>query len=334
MAADSADAALFRTALSELTTLRRRPLPTPTPLRRLDLPSLSSKLLQGLRPEITLVQGIRDRHPILVEGFPWRNPDPLERILAAPEFPQPMATPLGDLSAEWILPGLSQLPPNTVAALLPNRAFIESYMVGLNHEMTRELLFNQYPVDQRNTYFVQFWDSRGYVPGSADPDAGRGTEGLKDIKPIRTWGASQLGANTRRVPAGEQLVLVIRGDLIRRYSNVIVYAERGTGSPRQPDPTQQRYPAFQGRLGSDLAFFGFDLGRTEARSNPGWFFILQESATAIRFGMTAADAPPGYAHPADFPGAAGAASTAAQVAIRSFKPPVRVAVHASELIGP
>jgi len=331
---DSGDAALFRTALSELTTLRRRPLPTPPPLRRLDLPALSSKLLQGLRPEVTLVQGIRDRHQIFVEGFPWRNPDPLERILAAPEFPQPMAIPLGELSPEWILPGVSQLPPNTVAALVPNRVFIESYMVGLNHEMTRELLFNQYPIDQRNTYFAQFWDSRGYVPGNADPDADRGTEGLKDIKPIRTWGASQLGANTRRVPSAEQLVLVIRGDLIRRYSSVVVYAERGTGSPRQPDPIQQRYPAFQGRLGSDLAYFGFDLGRGEARSDPGWFFILQESATAIRFGVPSTDAPPGYARPADFANGAGAASTAAQVAIRAFKPPVRVAIHASELIGP
>ena len=31
-------------------------------------------------------------------------------------------------------------------------------MVGLNHEFARELLWREYPTDQRGSYFRQFWD--------------------------------------------------------------------------------------------------------------------------------------------------------------------------------
>ena len=31
-------------------------------------------------------------------------------------------------------------------------------MVGVNHEMSRTLLFNEYPTDQRGTDFQHFWD--------------------------------------------------------------------------------------------------------------------------------------------------------------------------------
>ena len=31
-------------------------------------------------------------------------------------------------------------------------------MVGLNHEFARELLWREFPTDQRGSYFRQFWD--------------------------------------------------------------------------------------------------------------------------------------------------------------------------------
>ena len=37
-------------------------------------------------------------------------------------------------------------------------------MVGLNHEFARELLWREYPTDQRGSYFRQFWDVSGYQP--------------------------------------------------------------------------------------------------------------------------------------------------------------------------
>ena len=56
------------------------------------------------------------------------------------------------------------MPPEHDHALETNPRFIESYMVGLNHEMARELLWREYPTDQRGTCFRQFWDLSAVVP--------------------------------------------------------------------------------------------------------------------------------------------------------------------------
>ena len=57
------------------------------------------------------------------------------------------------------MPGLEHVPADTVQLLRDERRFIEAYMVGLNSEMGRELLWRGYPTDQRGTYFRQFWDA-------------------------------------------------------------------------------------------------------------------------------------------------------------------------------
>ena len=67
-----------------------------------------------------------------------------------------MVEPLRDLTQDWLLPGLNQVPANSLSLVVPNRRFIEAYMVGLNHEMARELLWSGFPTDQRGTYFDRF----------------------------------------------------------------------------------------------------------------------------------------------------------------------------------
>ena len=39
----------------------------------------------------------------------------------------------------------------------------------------------------------------------------------------------------------------------------------------------------------DVTFLGFDLKREDATANPGWFFVIQEQPTEPRFGMDEAD---------------------------------------------
>ena len=56
-------------------------------------------------------------------------------------------------------PGLEQVPANTVTLLETNPEFVESFLVGLNAEMSSELLWRNYPTDQRGTFFRQFWDT-------------------------------------------------------------------------------------------------------------------------------------------------------------------------------
>ena len=84
--------------------------------------------------------------------------DPLDPILAAPEFPQAMYSYLRDVAGDWFVPGLENVLDDTVTLLEANSGAIEAYMVGLSHEMGRELLWREFPTDQRGTYFKQFWD--------------------------------------------------------------------------------------------------------------------------------------------------------------------------------
>ncbi len=147
--------------------------------------------------------------------------------MAAPEFPQPMYAPLRDLSADYVLPGVELVPPDTLGILLANHAFIEGYMVGLNHEMARQLLWNDYPTDQRGSYFRQFWDVKAYVPQKGDPsDPAKLRELLKDIPLIHTWPKPlPLGQHPNRTDIVQNnVVLLVRGELFKRYPNAIVYA--------------------------------------------------------------------------------------------------------------
>lgn len=199
-----------------------------------------------------------------------RRTDPLEPVMAAPDFPQPMYQPLTGLAREWLLPGLEHMSEG-VALFRTNWPFVESYLVGLNHELARKLLWNGYPTDQRGTYFRHFW-------GGATAEAG----------PIHGWSAP-LGEN-RQLPV-DPLVLLVRGALIRRYPNVVVYAAEAVPGAHGREPGQQeRQPIFFGRVEPDVALFGFDLDRDVARGDPGWFFVLAEHPSEPRFGLAVAGA--------------------------------------------
>ncbi len=184
-----------------------------------------------------------------------------------------------------------------------NQKFIESYMAGLNHEMACELLWHEYPTDQRGTCFRQFWDVSGYM---GPQPAG----GLKDIRPIHMWGKSELGGNAcQETTDGEKIVLLIRGELLRHYPNTIIYVQKAMlkdengpsvaeGGIRDENPgaKNKKSPLFFGRLAPDIFFAGFALSQQEARGDDestdqeqqGWYFVLQEQPSEPRFGLDAA----------------------------------------------
>jgi hypothetical protein len=206
-----------------------------------------------------------------------------------------------------------------VVALETNQQFIESYMVGVNHEFSRELLWREYPTDQRGSYFCQFWDVAGHFdPSVADAEALR--KKLYDIPPIHTWPrASELGQHdNRQANPGDkrnEVVLVIRGELLRKYPTTVVYAnaakwqtkangaidptkERELVEPSDADMTNPprsvvRTPLYEAKVEPDIYFFGFDLDAEEAKGGtgdnptdpPGWFFVLKERPGEPRFGF-------------------------------------------------
>ena len=292
---DDAAARAFRSAAADMLGRLSDPIETPPPLEAVRMSEVRGKIVAALDPRLTVVAGMRTRFdaPGIV-----RQPtaDPAEPVMAAPLFPQPMYVPLAALSQDWLLPGIEQVPPNTVTTVLTNQRFIEAYMTGLNHEMVRELQWNEYPTDMRGTCFRQFWDSAG---ASGAPDA------WPDITPHHEWsGGSRLGEHPARpAPAGQpHLVLLVRGEVFRRYPNTQVYAVKaraGTAVEHELGD-EELFPAFSGRVAPDVTFFGFELTVEEARgaaggdpAAQGWFFVLQEQPSEPRFGMDVADAPGG-----------------------------------------
>ena len=204
----------------------------------------------------------REDHQRASAGFADASPaatepraDPLEPILDAPDFPQPMYEALRDLSQDFLFPGLEQVPTNTVTVLETNPKFVESFLVGLNAEMSRELLWRNYPTDQRGTYFRQFWDTSA---GSEQPD----------IDMITNWGDRKLGENAaRRRTTGA-------ADSRRAAAAVSELGDlcRGGGATADgqlelsPDPAEERHPLFRGTLKPDVTFLGFDSERQKKPS--------------------------------------------------------------------
>ena len=299
---DSAEAALFRQAAAEYqaTIARGAELAQPRPQPALALDAIQATLLARLDPQETLPARIRQR--IAISPGLWAPEDPLEPIMAYPRFDRPMVEALRDLSQELLLPGLEAIKPNTVTLLETNPRFIEAYMVGLNHEMGRELLWREYPTDQRGSYFRQFWDVRGRVP---PPRTAQERERLKDIPEIHRWqDANDLGANMTGGSIEGRLVLLVRGELLRRFPTAMVYASRaqfttGAGGQLSRDRSltdEEKYPLFRGTLEPDITFIGFDLDEDEARGDPdpengqpGWFLVIQQQPTEPRFGLDVAD---------------------------------------------
>ena len=257
------------------------------------LGEVRAKLQTAIDPRITIAQGIRSK-TVFGRDLVWEPEDPLEEIMAYPKFPQPMYEALRDLGQDWLLPGLELIPGNTVALVITNQRMIEAFMVGLNHEMSRELLWNEFPTDQRGSYFRQFWNVLGVQPPNGDPDK------LRDIREIHAWiKRLALGRHSARPPmpnGEERLVLLVRGDLFRRYPNTEVYAldAKAHASGKRTLGTRRIDYDFHGRLDPDIAFFGFSLtptqaigaaDATDASADQGWFFVLQEQPAEPRFGL-------------------------------------------------
>jgi hypothetical protein len=115
------------------------------PRARVDVPAL--QLVRLLDPKITVPRRVSAR---LTGGggYPqWLRPDwfadgRVEPVMAHPRFHYPMYEPLHRYDREWMVAGLGLFRRTEMVTLLEtNNRFIEAYLVGLNHEMARELLW-------------------------------------------------------------------------------------------------------------------------------------------------------------------------------------------------
>jgi hypothetical protein len=336
---DSVAAADMRRALSDFhdaLAVRLEPRPAKPAL---DLALVRERALSALEPHRAIAARFAPLFRVgdldvrayarlrYTSGLGGGDLDTLREVMNYPDIKLPMYLPLDGLSHEYFVPNLGLIPNNTISLMKTNQPFIESYLLGLNHEFARELLWREYPTDQQGSYFRQFWDVSNYVD-RLGRDAKKLADDLKDIPRIHQWRrTSALGSHNQRDAQGDasQVVLVVRGDLLKRYPNTFIYAQHaewGTGTRANrlvlpdetgglfavtpPDP-RLRFPLYRAKVAPDIHFIGFDLTLEEARGDPrldetaaarvavgggelGWFFVLQEVVGEPRFGMDV-DAP-------------------------------------------
>lgn len=316
---DSEEAVRFKNAVRDVHAFVQSSgkagyLPT---LKELDIQRMAGQMIKGLNPELTIPEMVLSYIQLPGSYFTLAGESIVE-AMAYPQFDMPMYEPLLKISTELFLPNINFIAQNSISLLQTNQKFIESYMVGLNHEFARELLWREFPTDQRGSYFRQFWDvSSRYDPTIQDSEQRK--EKLRDIPPLHRWPqASKLGDHDQREANGEkeeEAVLVIRGELLKKYPTAVIYAQRAQWQKKPDgtiDITKERLPAeltaqeqanpphskiktplYEAKADPDIYFIGFDLKIEEAiggtgehpGDDPGWFFVIKERPGEPRFGL-------------------------------------------------
>jgi len=325
-------------AISHLARISAAPPPsTPAKGDPAAFVGIKDQVLQLTRPAVALdalaKALVATGDNVLAPSAPGIPTLGLEHVMASPRFPSPMYEPLRDLSQDLLLPGMETVSPETVLGLQTNRAFVEAYMVGLNHEMGRELLWRGFPTDQRGTYFNHFWGLG---------DLGNAPE---DITDLNTWGNRSLG-DPSGAPTTDEFVMLLRSSLLRRYPNASIYMTPALVSATAPgglapdqDPNNERMPVFSGSMKPDICFFGFPISvaaATGADGRNGYYLVLQEHPTEPRFGINDGSAPAGASYltvGGKLPkGVRSWPTTSAAMANLTRRRPARVAIHAKRLI--
>jgi len=303
------DDATLRQILTGLLDVEEEP-----PLSRpVDVDGIAVDLVAAFDPARTDAP-VRKR---VIERITGLDPD---EPLAPPEpcigLDLPVWRELARLAPDWLLPGVGQLDPDVVIALESNPVFIDAFLTGLNTRTLEELRWRNIRVAAGCTPLRTFWTR---VAAAGD---GRRVD---DIIGIQGWEPTSTLGDAQHSPTdvdGADLVLVVRSRLFQRYPETLFYlvsARRGgvVDFTRPPDDEAPRsLPAFQGRIGSDVTFFGFQ-GLPPAEVTSMWA-VLEEP-------------PSGFTFRNDVP-AVTTALDGAQFAHLAFDDPVRVLIKGDTLL--
>ncbi len=112
----------------------------------------------------------------------------------------------------------------------------------------------------------------------------------KDINRLAHWKKdNRLGDNPApgKLNNGEedqnQLVLLIRGELLQKFNNTLIYlVKKINGKPDYSMNAVRTHPVFEGTLPPDVVFIGFPIKKEEAAE---YFVIFEERMTELRFGL-------------------------------------------------
>ena len=290
------------------------------PCNPLDLVGLSKRISDAIDPTV--------ERPMAVERVLGTIGGLREPVLAPPDLQPELDLPLwkfvSDYAPDWLLPGVGLLPSDRVVAVKTNPVFVESFLVGANHQTLGELRWRNIPIMAGWSPLRRFWQ-HPVLPAPAGPPV--------DIAPVSDWPQMQpLGDPSHRVGtsgAGESLVVVFRTELFRRYPTTAVYlvsalsgaAPDWSKVPSPDDPSWAPIdPTFTGKIGTDVFFFGFPVAPAAAADH---WLVLEEPPPGYRFYTESPSSLDGCEYQKLFADAA-SANDGAEYAVRTFATPVRV----------
>jgi hypothetical protein len=260
---------------------------TPPPVAAVDPEAVRGVVLSGLEPTAQFDRMLEWIVVLDPDQPRARRRDPSHPVMAAPRLPDPVVDRLRELDPGWVLGGVQKLPPNSISLMRSNPQFVEAVLAGANHEFARELVWRGYPTDSMGTSLARFWPTPRQADGTL-PD---------DVRPMAEWG-DRLGRNWADGPVegqGEVTIVVVRGDLLRRYPETVVSAvlgrrtEHGEEVGFEPAPgVEPIRELFRGALPPDVTYVGLavdpdDLRRTV--DGQEWFLALTQPVEGPRFGL-------------------------------------------------
>lgn len=205
----------------------------------------------GMTDQVIIEDLLRSKYPIMVY----------------PEYPDPTYFYLRELSQRFILPSVDKLPDNSISLFKNNTEFVESFLSGMNTEMGRELLWREYPSDERGSYFRKFWDSE------EDPTQ----EAYWDVKYLHEW-QGHLGAN-HADDKKDLLIFAIKGELLQAFPQTFIYLtqipiEGYTGN-------SVIMPSMSAWLNNDTYLVGFPTNADQIQEKH--YLTFQERDVALHF---------------------------------------------------
>jgi hypothetical protein len=307
-----------------------------------DVRDLAGVLRDELDPLASIRAGLLQRIDGLTDDM--LGPGLPTRVVVGPEFPDPLFPRLLALDAELAVPGIGDFALNRVRLLEVNEPFVAAFMAGANHEWAREALWAEFPASLAATAFSRFFEN-------LDPAA-------RDITDIHDW-RGELGDAVGG--AGTSTVVLVRGDLVRRYPSVaFMLLSPLAGEPPVEDgeilADHVTLPSFRTLLDVNTVVVGFPKDPREVLGE-GWYVCLEEPFTQPRAGLDESvpgddyDAPPaswadlswGHLGDAGFVSAAALdglelggltwGRNSAHMAGITFQQPFRFIVPAVDLIG-
>ncbi|KAB7743201.1 hypothetical protein GA707_13850 [Nostocoides sp. F2B08] len=216
----------------------------------------------------------------LISGLHERWDVPLE---VRPDLDLPLWDWFRRHEPDWLLPLAGELGRDGVVALRTDRAFMASALLGASRQVVAELRWRGVPVVHGWMPMRTFWQN---VESAQNPAP------MVDLVQTSSWPSVPLAQLPGPRGSGQELVIAMRSDLVRRYPDTQVYLAPAFGIsghgqfPILQDPI---WPVWVARLDPDVWCFAFPRPPSDL---PNLCLVLEEPDKGPRFrppdGATAA----------------------------------------------